>query len=54
MDKQTIAARAGKGFYKSHVRNIELAEAREIPGHLAGYVEQDYFFTYKGEAVPCK
>ena len=48
MDKQTIAARAGKGFYKSYVRNLELAETREIPGHVAGYVEKDYFFTHKG------
>ncbi len=49
MDKLTIASRAGKGFYKSYVRNIRLAECRPIEGHKSGYSEKDYFFTYKGK-----
>lgn len=49
MDKLTIASRAGKGFYKSYIRNIRLAETRPIKGHKAGYSENDYLFTYKGK-----
>jgi len=49
MDRLTIAARAGKGFYKSYVRNIRLAESRPIKGHKEGWSEKDYFFTYKGK-----
>lgn len=49
MDKLTIASRAGKGFFKSYVRNIRLAECRTIKGHKEGYNEKDYFFTYKGK-----
>ena len=49
MEKSVIAARAGKGFYKSYVKNIRLAEVREIPNHITGWVEEDYFFTYKGK-----
>ena len=49
MDKLTIASRAGKGFFKSYIRNIQLAECRQIAGHKAGYCEKDYFFAYKGE-----
>lgn len=48
MDRLTIAARAGKGFYKSYIRNIRLAESRPIKGHKKGWSENDYFFTYKG------
>lgn len=50
MDKLTIASRAsmsGKKFFKSYVKNIRVAEIRDI-GHVAGWVEADYFFTYKG------
>lgn len=49
MDRLTIASRAGKGFFKSYVRNIRLAEHRPIEGHEAGFSENDYFFTYKGK-----
>lgn len=47
MDALTIASRAGKGFYKSYVKNIKLAECRPIPGHKEGWDEKDYFFDYK-------
>ena len=49
MDKLTIAARAGEGFFKSYVSSIKLAEKREIEGHVKGWSEEDYFFTYKGK-----
>lgn len=49
MEKSTIAARAGKEFYKSYIKNIKLAESRTIKGHEAGFTEEDYFFTYKGK-----
>lgn len=49
MDKFTIAARAGEGFYKSYVRNIQRIEIREIPEHVKGWTEEDYTFSYKGK-----
>lgn len=50
MDRSTIVARAGKGFYKSYVRNIRLAERRPIPEHKEHFVEKDYLFDYKGKS----
>lgn len=49
VDALTIASRAGKGFFKSYVKNIRLAEIRPIEGHKAGYTEKDFFFSYKGK-----
>lgn len=49
--RDMVAARAsscGKRFAKSYVKNIRLEERRRIPGHLAGYCEEDYSFEYKG------
>lgn len=49
IDASTIAARAGKGFYKSYVKNIRLAEKRAVSNHVKNYVEKDYIFDYKGK-----
>ncbi|MCI8963755.1 MAG: hypothetical protein HFG37_08590 [Eubacterium sp.] len=49
MKKSTIASRAGEGFYKSYIRNIQIADRRAIKGHKWKYNEEDYFFTYKRE-----
>jgi hypothetical protein len=49
MDRLTIASRAGKGFFKSYVRNIRIAEQRVIPDHVEGFIERDYFFSHKGK-----
>lgn len=56
MNREIIASRANEGnkeagvkFYKSYVTGIKLAEVRKIPEHVAGYVEEDYFFNYKGK-----
>lgn len=47
MDKATIAARAGKHFYKSYIKNVQRVEVREIPNHVKGWTEEDYTFAYK-------
>ena len=49
IDVSTIAARAGKSFYKSYIRNIRLVELRKIVDHVKNYVEKDYTFNYKGK-----
>lgn len=41
MDKATIAARAGKHFYKSYIKNVQRVEVREIPNHVKGWTEED-------------
>lgn len=48
--KRMIASRAGKGFFKSYVKNIKCVETRPIKGHVMGAVEYDYTFTYKGKS----
>lgn len=52
--RETLVARANGAqnkirFYKSYVKNITLFKQREIPGHVCGCVEQDYYYEYKGE-----
>lgn len=48
--KAVIAARAGKGFYKSYITNVRLVATREIPGHKMGWCERDYTFEHKGKS----
>lgn len=50
MDRTTIEARAVEGFFKSYVRNIQLAEQRAVKDHAGHFVEKDYTFDYKGKS----
>lgn len=52
--RETLVARANGAqnkirFYKSYVKNIMLVKQHEIPGHVCGNVEQDFYFEYKGK-----
>lgn len=49
MDKSTIASRAGKGFFKTYIKNIKLVEEREIKGHKEHWSEKDFTFEHKGK-----
>lgn len=46
--RATIAARAGKGFDKAHIKNIILADFRFISPNI-DIREYDYFFEYNGK-----
>lgn len=47
--KVMIASRAGKGFFKSYVKNVKCVATRPVEGHVMGAIEYDYSFTYKGK-----
>lgn len=58
VDKEMIAARANAAvgetkFYKSHIRNVRLADEREVSNLWEGadcaVWEEDWLFTYKGK-----
>lgn len=54
IDKEQVVYRANVAqnkirFYKSYIKNITLIRQRAVPGHICGYMEQDFYFEHKGE-----
>ena len=49
--KAMIASRTG--LYKSYIKNVKVEAVRSF-GHVAGWSEYDYSFTYKGKKYICE
>lgn len=49
--KAMLASRTG--LYKSYIRNINVEAVRSF-GHVAGWCEVDYAFSYKGKRYICE
>lgn len=49
--KEVLASRTG--LFKSYIKNIKVEAVRSF-GHVSGWSEYDYSFTYKGKRYICE